>query len=115
MSKVGRGTTAAGVPGSAGSVAELYRVHYRELLEFFRHRFSDREGCEDLCQEVFLRLLLADAADVPPLKPLQWVTRAAHNFLVDTYRRRAGAPGHKQPAELAPEMNGYPSNLQRLQ
>jgi hypothetical protein len=33
-------------------VAELYRVHYRELLEFFRHRFSDREGCEDLCQEV---------------------------------------------------------------
>ena len=115
MSEVGRGTRAAGVPGSAGSVTELYRVHYRELLEFFRHRFSDREGCEDLCQEVFLRLLLADAADVPPLKPSQWLTRVAHNLLVDTYRRRAVAQANEHPAEPAEKLMGDEASWQRLE
>src|SRR5260370_32704667 len=114
MSEVGRGTRAAGVPGSAGSVTELYRVHYRDVLEFFRHRFSDREGCEDLCQEVFLRLLLADAADVPPLKPSQWLTRVAHNLLVDTYRRRALAQAHEHPAETAEKLMGNEASWQRL-
>ncbi|MGH2559271.1 MAG: RNA polymerase sigma factor, partial [Thermomicrobiales bacterium] len=84
-------------PNQPNRVADLYHQHQRDLVRFFAGRFADRAACEDLCQDVFLRLLLAEAAGTLPEKPQAWLKRVARNLLVDTYRRRAVAEAHQMP------------------
>ena len=79
----------------AGGVAEAFRRHRREVERFFAERLPDRQASEDLCQEVFLRFLLAEAAGVRPTSPEAWLRRVAGNLLVDSYRR-SGVLGARQ-------------------
>lgn len=72
----------------AYTVGALYKTLSRGLRRFFIDHLQDEEAAEDLCHEVFLRLLLADASGARPEDPQAWMTRVASNLLIDTYRRR---------------------------
>jgi len=69
-------------------VGALYKTLSRGLRRFFIDHLQDEEAAEDLCHEVFLRLLLAEASGARPEDPQAWMTRVASNLLIATYRRR---------------------------
>ena len=71
----------------AGTAAEAFRHYRRRVERFFEERLPDRHLSEDLCQEVFLRFVLAEAAGVRAANPEAWLRRVAGNLLVDSYRR----------------------------
>lgn len=80
---------------SAGRAIDAFRRHRREVERFFEARLPDRYASEDLCHEVFMRFLLADAAGVRPARPEAWLLRVARNLLIDTYRR-SGVSGARE-------------------
>ncbi len=71
------------------TVEQMYHLYHQDIVHFFAEHLSDRDICWDLCHEVFLRLLLAQAAGMSLKKPRRWLMRVATNLLVDTYRQRA--------------------------
>src|SRR6266487_1412414 len=71
------------------NVETLYALYHRDLVRFFAEHLSDHERAWDLCHEVFLRLLLTQAAGVTLEHPQRWLMRVAKNLLIDTYRQRA--------------------------
>ena len=73
------------------TVETLYAVYHRDLVRFFAEHLADRERAWDLCHEVFLRLLLTQAAGVTLEHPQRWLMRVAKNLLIDTYRQRAAS------------------------
>ena len=78
-----------------GLVEDLYQQYHREIVQFFSEHLSDREMCWDLCHDVFLRLLLTQAAGTKLKKPRGWLMRVASNLLIDTYRQRAVTTNHQ--------------------
>lgn len=82
---------------STETVEQAYRLYHQDIVHFFAEHLSDRENCWDLCHEVFVRLLLAQAAGLPLKKPRRWLMRVATNLLVDTYRQRAVTRSHVIP------------------
>jgi RNA polymerase sigma factor (sigma-70 family) len=88
------------VDATEGTIgATLTGERRRELLRFFRLRLSDATLSEDLCQELGLRAVLADAAGTRPRDADAWLARVAGNLLVDAYRRRASSSGREEPLE----------------
>ncbi len=70
------------------TVETLYALYHRDLVRFFAEHLADRERAWDLCHEVFVRLLLTQAAGVTLEHPQRWLMRVAKNLLIDTYRQR---------------------------
>ena len=79
------------------TVEQIYRLYHQDIVHFFAEHLSDRDLCWDLCHEVFVRLLLAQAAGLSLGKPRRWLMRVATNLLVDTYRQRAVSRAHVVP------------------
>ena len=81
------------------TVETLYALYHRDLVRFFAEHQADRERAWDLCHEVFLRLLLTQAAGITLEHPQRWLMRVAKNLLIDTYRQRAASatwsPSHQ--------------------
>ncbi len=81
------------------TVETLYALYHRDIVRFFAEHQADRERAWDLCHEVFLRLLLTQAAGVTLEHPQRWLMRVAKNLLIDTYRQRAASatwsPSHQ--------------------
>ena len=75
----------------AYTVETLYALYHRDIVRFFAEHQADRERAWDLCHEVFLRLLLTQAAGVTLENPQRWLMRVAKNLLIDTYRQRAAS------------------------
>ena len=75
----------------AYTVETLYALYHRDIVRFFAEHQADRERAWDLCHEVFLRLLLTQAAGVTLEHPQRWLMRVAKNLLIDTYRQRAAS------------------------
>ncbi|MBO0781725.1 MAG: sigma-70 family RNA polymerase sigma factor [Ktedonobacteraceae bacterium] len=73
------------------TVETLYTLYHRDIVRFFANHLPDRESAWDLCHEVFLRLLLTQAAGVTLEYPQRWLMRVAKNLLIDTYRQRASS------------------------
>jgi len=69
-------------------VEDIYRQHYKTVLNFFSVHLSDRERCFDLSQEVFLRLLIVQTTGMIIKNPRSWLMRVASNVLIDCYRKR---------------------------
>lgn len=78
-------------PGSTAAFEAFYRTEHGRLLRFFRKRVG-RDAAPDLVQEVFTRLLRSGAFDRIE-NPGAYLTRAAHNLLIERARRKMREQG----------------------
>lgn len=69
----------------------LYRQHHHELIGFLSRQVESRDQADDLCHEVYIRLLNAlPTRDDPLDNPRAYLFRIARNLLID--HRRRGQP-----------------------
>jgi RNA polymerase sigma-70 factor (ECF subfamily) len=71
------------------ALAELYDLYAPAMYAYIYRRVGDPALAEDLTSELFLRVLRAIRDGVVWHKSFNaWLYRAAHNLVVDHYRRR---------------------------
>jgi RNA polymerase sigma-70 factor (ECF subfamily) len=69
--------------GRLDRLALLFERHHLHLFHFFLRFLGDRSGCEDLVQEVFVRLLRYRASYRPGSPFAPWMWQIARNVLHD--------------------------------
>jgi RNA polymerase sigma-70 factor, ECF subfamily len=70
------------------SVAEWYAAEAPGLERYVRSLVRDPDEAADVCQEAFVRLVVAARAGGLPDSPGAWIHRVAHNLVVSEARRR---------------------------
>ncbi len=73
---------------SDDAVRACYAEHAPALERYARSLVRDPDAAADVCQEVFLRLLLVSRSGRMPDAPAAWMHRVAHNLVVSDARRR---------------------------
>ena len=84
-------------PGPAAD--DAYRDLRARLQAFIARRVESRETAEDLAQEVLLRLLRADTAELA--NPSAWLFRVARNVITDHDRTGTRSSHQCRPSKLA--------------
>ena len=70
------------------AVTACYAEHASGLERYVRSMVRDADEAADICQEAFVRLLLAGRDDRLPDAPGAWLRRVAHNLVVSSHRHR---------------------------
>ncbi len=80
----------------------LYTEYRGRVLGYIRARVPNREDAEDLCEEVFLKVLRASGSyDGGKSAPGTWIYAITRNTVIDFFRRRR--PAEELPEDLAEE------------
>jgi len=74
------------IRGDAVAFSEVYRRYEKRVYGFCLARSLDRDAAADATQEVFIRLLNADADNVG--HPRAWLFAVARNVVIDSIRKR---------------------------
>lgn len=87
-------------------MSRVYREHHGWLLNWLWRKLGCRSGAADLAQDTFIRVLTAGAADALR-EPRAYLSRVAHNLVVNHWRRMALERDYiaalaAQPEPLAP-------------
>ena len=69
-------------------VERWYGTHRSTLERYVRSLVREPDDAADVCQETFVRLLVAARSDGMPTEPGAWVHRVAHNLVISNARRR---------------------------
>lgn len=69
-------------------VTACYAEHAAGLERYVRSLVRDQDEAADVCQEAFVRLLLAGRDGRLPDAPGAWLRRVAHNLVVSGHRHR---------------------------
>jgi len=78
----------------SAALAEIHDRYYPEVYRYVRYRLYDEEVCEDICAEVFLRLLDAlHKKRGPELNLRGWLFGTASNLVNDHLRARYARKG----------------------
>lgn len=70
------------------AVTACYAEHAAGLERYVRSMVRDPDEAADVCQEAFVRLLLAGRDGRLPDSPGAWLRRVAHNLVVSGHRHR---------------------------
>ena len=70
------------------AVTACYAQHSAGLERYVRSMVRDADDAADVCQEAFVRLLLAGRDGRLPEAPGAWLRRVAHNLVVSGHRHR---------------------------
>jgi RNA polymerase sigma-70 factor, ECF subfamily len=81
----------AELPTTDQDVVDAFEAHRPSLERYVRSLVRDADDAADVCQEVFIRLLLASRAGRTPDAPNAWMHRVAHNLVVSAARHRGVA------------------------
>lgn len=82
-------STEARRPGfTDDEVTAVYLAHQPKLERYVRSLTRNGDDAADVCQEVYLRLLVECRAGRSPETPAAWMHRVAHNLVVSASRRR---------------------------
>ena len=76
----------------AGKKADIFKVYGQRLLKFIRSRVNRSEDAEDILQEVFYQFAKVDDLVNPIENVAAWLYRAAHNKIIDHYKKKKDAP-----------------------
>ncbi len=80
----------------------LYTEYRGRVLGYIRARVSSREDAEDLCEDVFLKVLRASGSyDGEKSAPGTWIYAITRNTVIDYFRRTR--PAEELPEDLAEE------------
>lgn len=80
----------------------LYTEYRGRVLGYIRARVSNREDAEDLCEDVFLKVLRASGSyDGEKSAPGTWIYAITRNTVIDYFRRTR--PAEELPEDLAEE------------
>jgi RNA polymerase sigma-70 factor (ECF subfamily) len=71
-----------------GDVTAIYLANLPSLERYARALTRDEDAAADICQDVFIRLLVIARAGRMPDVPAAWMHRVAHNVFVSAARRR---------------------------
>ena len=69
-------------------ITEVYRRERSRLLNFIRRRVPDTDDAEDVLQDVFNRLMEANALLMPIEQVTGWLFRVARNRITDLFRKK---------------------------
>lgn len=83
--------TTVGRAMSDDEVVAVFEAETASLQGYVRSMVRDPDEAADVCQEVFVRLLLAARGGQAPKTPAPWLRRVAHNLVVSAARHRAVA------------------------
>lgn len=75
-------------PTTDETVTASYAEHADGLERYVRSMLRDPDEAADVCQEAFVRLLLAGREGRLPDAPGAWLRRVAHNLVVSGHRHR---------------------------
>ncbi|MCU1262775.1 MAG: polymerase, sigma-24 subunit, subfamily [Bryobacterales bacterium] len=95
--------------GDAGKLALLFDRHHRPLFRFFLHLTGNREGSEDLVQEVFYRILKYRQSYNPETSFRPWLYQIARNTHTDY------AAKHKAEVEMPEDAEGRTIEFRSLE
>ncbi|MBA2382754.1 MAG: sigma-70 family RNA polymerase sigma factor [Chloroflexi bacterium] len=70
------------------AVTALYAEQAASLERYVRSLVRDADEAADVCQEAFVRLLLAGRVGQLPESPAAWLRRVAHNLVISGHRHR---------------------------
>ncbi len=80
----------------------LYTEYRGRVLGYIRARVPNREDAEDLCEDVFLKVLRASGSyDEGKSAPGTWIYAITRNTVIDYFRRTR--PAEELPEDLAGE------------
>ncbi len=78
----------------------LYTEYRSRVLGYIRARVPNREDAEDLCEDVFLKVLRASGSyDGEKSAPGTWIYAITRNTVIDYFRRTR--PSEELPEDLA--------------
>lgn len=69
-------------------ISEVFRRERSRLLNFIRRRVPDTNDAEDVLQDVFYRLVEANALLMPIEQVTGWLFRVARNRITDLFRKK---------------------------
>jgi len=75
--------------GIDAEVTAVYLATLPSLERYTRSLTHDDELTADVCQEVFIKLLVAARAGQMPDSPSAWMHRVSHNLVVSAARRKS--------------------------
>lgn len=79
---------------------KLYTGYHDKVFGYIRARVGNKEDAEDLCAEVFERILRASGSyDAAKASPGTWIYAITHNVVIDFFRQRR--PSEELPEELS--------------
>src|ERR1043165_886205 len=73
--------------GDAAAFETLYARHRTRLFRFVLRSVKARAVCEELFQEIWLRVIEARGRYTPQARFTTWLFTIAHNHLVDHWRK----------------------------
>ena len=76
---------------------DIFARHHRDVFRFLARMTGNRDMADDLCQDVFLRVVRALQHGDPPTHERGWIFAIARHLLIDHRRHRR--PG-VDPADL---------------
>ena len=90
------------------ALEEIYDTYAGRIYNYLYHRTGDSSLAEDLCGDVFIRMIESIQAGRPWNTSLQgWLYRIAHNLIIDHYRRQAKRDGPELDERwMAPQSYG---------
>jgi RNA polymerase sigma-70 factor (ECF subfamily) len=87
---------------SLQAVGMLYRDHHGWLRGWLRQRLNDCADAADLAQDTFVRVLMAQSAEVIR-EPRPYLRTIARGLVIDLYRRRSLERAYLEALALLPE------------
>ena len=70
-------------------VTAIFLANQPSLERYARSLTRDEDAAADVCQEVFIKLLVSARAGQMPDTPAAWMHRVAHNIVVSAARRKS--------------------------
>lgn len=84
------------------TLAAIYDEYYPQIYRYISRQVEDMDTTRDLTSDVFNRFLSAlESGQGPDRSISSWLYRAAHNLVVDHYRRRQFRDHLPLPEQLA--------------
>jgi len=82
------------IAGDVSSLEILIKRHQRKLFSYIIHLVRDKQLAEDFFQDTFIKVIntLQSGAYNEEGKFLPWVTRIAHNLIIDHFRKSKRLP-----------------------
>ncbi len=96
------------INGDESALSVLLRRHQTKLYSFIYSKVHDRDLCEDIFQDTFIKVIqkLKSGIYNEEGKFLPWVMRISHNLIIDNFRRNK-----KMPLQRDDEMMLVTKNL----